>query len=256
MDKVFPRMTDRPEARQIVGGGVYWVFMLIGLPFLVVLMTAALGSTEGTAMGMYIAYCVVNLICTILIFRHYLEESFWNLRLDPKRFFVSVGLGLAVFGVLEVILIIAGMMAQDPLLFVCFPVAEPLMGVSSPYWVLSQPIVLGLAVMILAPITTCCLYYAVGFAVPAQDRPWLGYLIIVLMSVLPAVLLVTSGGREPATGVIYFVSMLPFHLCACWVYQRSDTIWAPIAFQTVINLLTIPVVVILLLVSALAFGTM
>lgn len=255
MRNIFPQMHDRPETGRIVAGGAYWFVFKIILPFLAILGAAGVGGSGESAIGMYIFYSLVNLICTVLIFRPYLQESFWNARLDKELFVISVGLGLAVYAVLEIILVVVGILARDPMMFVCFPVGEPLLGISSTYWAMAHPVILGLVMVLLVPVTHCCLYYGVGFAAPCQERPWLGYLIVILISVVPALLLVTSGGRSVGEGLAYFVGMLPFHVCACWIYQNSDTIWGPIVFQAVVNLVTIPVSMILLFVSALSFGT-
>ena len=246
MKNLFPTMRDCPDGRQIAAGGLYWFVYQIALPFFIVLTVISLAFPDGTSIFAYVAYCVINLICVLLIFRTYLKESFWSVRLYTKRFLISTGLGVAVFSALELLMMLAGTIAGDSLLLTCVPVTEYFLGFGDPEWVMAMPIGLALLLFLIVPISHCCLYYAVGFALPCQKRPWLGYLIVAGLSVIPAVLMVTAVGCTPVDALVHFLSMLPFHMCACWVYQRSDTIWGPIAFYAGVNLLWSPVMKMLL----------
>lgn len=102
------------------------------------------------------------------------------------------------------------------------------------YWVVYQ-IVLPFIMMLI--IAGC----AVGFAAPAQERPWMGYLVVALITAIPMVLVYTSGAGDLADAAVRYFAMLPLHMCACWVYQRSDTIWGPIIFQALANLVSLPI---------------
>lgn len=247
MDKLFPKMRECPEGKHIALGGAYWIVYQIALPFILTMFCGGLGAENGLVIGCVVAHFVINLACTIVIFRSYLVESFWIVRMETKRVLVNVGLGLAALAVLEIPFVISSMFAEDPVLFFALPLADPVLGLFSTGWVMLNPFIFGPCMVFLAPVTMCCLYYAVGFAAPAQERPWLGYLIVALIAAVPAVLLYTSDGYELSKVVSYYFSVLPFHLCACWVYQRSDTIWGPIIFQAIANLVSIPVCIMTML---------
>lgn len=60
-------------------------------------------------------------------------------------------------------------------------------------------------------------------------------LLVYGLTQIPAVLRFMSG-IELAECIIQYLLYLPLHMCACWVYQRTNTIWAPIAFQGIVNL--------------------
>jgi len=92
-----------------------------------------------------------------------------------------------------------------------------------------------LCLITIVPVTMCCLYYGVVFAPICVDRPWLGYLAIVLLSAVPRVVGVGSAGL-PMEQLVLFLIQLPWHLIACWSYQKSDTIWAPIGVYSAVNL--------------------
>lgn len=249
MSKLFPKMRECPETKYVIGGAGYWIVYQIVLPFLVTMGTGSAEITASSVMGAHVAYLLLNLIGTGLIFLPYLKESFWVVRLEPKRFMASVGLGLAALAAVEVILIVLGTLLGEPIRFFGLPALDRPMGVPIFTFLFVVPDFLNLLFIFLTPVTMCCLYYAVGFAVPAQERPWLGYLIVALMAAIPAVLMYTAGYGELPAVAGFYVSMLPIHMCSCWVYQRSDTIWAPILFQVIANMVGVPVSFALMLAS-------
>ena len=245
MDKLFPRMYDCPESKQIAMGGLYWVVYIVFLPFLLLLACAGGAADNAAVYTCILAYFLINGIIVFLIFREYLIDSLWNVRLNKKHCFASVGLGVLVFFSIEAIMIFCGLYNYDMITVLPFPAADSLFGVRGVVLVMGKPILMTLCLITIVPITMCCLYYAVGFASVCQNRMWLGYLVVALISAIPAVLQVTSMDVEIIDALRYYVGMLPFHVCACWVYQRSDTIWGPILFHTVTNLLSVPIAIFL-----------
>lgn len=246
MDKLFPRMYDCPESKQIAQGGLYWFFYIILLPFLFAFVVASGKIGTSLVIGTNTIYFIINGIAVFAIFREYLIDSFLNVSIFPKRFFLSVGSGLLVFYILEFLIvgieaIISGTVNTFP-----FPAVDMLYGNYGFLLLWECPLLMGLCLLTIVPVTMSCLYYAVGFASPCQNRVWLGYLVVALISAIPAVLQVTSIGVAPAEALRYYVEMLPFHMCACWAYQRSDSIWGAIAFQSAANLLSIPSMIILM----------
>lgn len=250
MDKLFPKMRECPETKYIFGGAGYWIVYQLVLPFLVTLGAAGTEVTTSSMVGAHVAYLLLNLVGVGLIFWPYLKESFWMVRLEPNRCLKSAGLGLAVLVVLEAVMIVLGAACGDPTLFFGLPAVDRPMGIPPVVLLFMEFDLMRLLFIFLSPVTMCCLYYAVGFAAPAQERPWLGYLTVALMAVIPAVLVYTSGFGELSYAASFYVSMLPVHMCSCWVYQRSDTIWAPVLFQVFANMAAIPVSFVLLFVSA------
>lgn len=237
-------MYECPEGKHIALGGAYWVVYQIMLPFILQLL---LGLLYGDCMigdppviVCYVAFYVVNLICVTVIFLSYLKDSFWTLRMDLRKVCVSIGMGLAVLAVLEIPLVLLDLIQKKWLVYFSLPIADPVFSLKAAFWFRVQPLVSGFCMTILAPVTMCCLYYGVGYAAPAQDRPWLGYLIVLLIAAVPVTLMYTSGGFELNDALVHYFSRLPFHLCACWVYQRSNTIWGPIIFQVLVNFLSAP----------------
>ena len=246
MSKLFPRMYDCPEGKQIAMGGMYWFVYMVFLPFLLLLACAGGTADNAAVYTCILAYFLINGIAVFLIFREYLIDSFWNVRLNIKRFFASVGLGYLVFFAVETIMTLCGLYDAELITLTPFPAADSLFAIGGVFLLFGRPILISLCLITIVPMTMCCLYYAVGFAAACQNRVWLGYLVVALISAIPAVLLMTSQGVEPIGALRYYVGMLPFHMCACWVYQRSDTIWGPILFHAITNLLSIPIAILLI----------
>lgn len=250
MDELFPRMYDCPEDKQIAQGGLYWFFYIIVLRFLFLLVVDGGEFYPELLIGSHALYFIINAIIVFLIFREYLIDAFLNVRLFPMRFFSSVGSSLLAFLVLEFIIVGLESIISGTVSLCSLPAVDSLVGGYGIALLWESPILMGVCLLTIVPLTMSCLYYAVGFASPCQNRVWLGYLIVALISAVPAVLLVTSTGFEVDQALWYFIELLPYHLCACWAYQRSDTIWGAIAFQSVANLLSIPFVLFMLFLEA------
>lgn len=219
MNKLFPKMRDCPEGKHIALGGGYWVVYQIVLPFLMVFLLAmfwgdSLMGDPPVVWG-YAAFYLINLVFVALIFRSYLKDSFWTFRLYRKKVLVSVAMGMAVLAALEIPPILLDLILKKWLVFFSLPIADPVFYLSPSLWFRTQPLLSCVCLTILAPVAMCCLYYGVGFAAPAQERPWLGYLIVALLAAIPVTLMYTSGSYDLEDAVIHYFSILPFHLCAC-----------------------------------------
>ena len=67
--------------------------------------------------------------------------------------------------------------------------------------------------------------------------PWLGYLAVTILLMLPAAFdILWRGGA--ALVIATYILNLPMHLIACWSYQKADTVWAPLTVLSIFNLIT------------------
>ncbi|MBQ5857960.1 MAG: hypothetical protein IIW51_02995 [Peptococcaceae bacterium] len=239
MDKLFPRMYDCPESKQIAQGILYWFFYIMLLPFLFLFVLASGEISDSLMVGVNAVYFLINGVAVFGIFRQYLMDSFWNVRLYKSRFFQSVGLGLLVFFVVEFLVITIEAVLSGTVNTIPLPAADAIFGGYGFVLLYASPIFMGLCLLTIVPVTMSCLYYAVGFASPCQNKIWLGYLVAALVAAVPVILQITSGMMSIDEALLYYIQMLPLHMCACWVYQRSDTVWGAIAFQSAANLLGI-----------------
>lgn len=102
---------------------------------------------------------------------------------------------------------------------------------------LKHPVIGMLCMVLLTPLTVSCLFYATVFAPVCANRPRLAYLAMALALMIPRIFNIWwlgNAGFEICT----YLLQLPVHLLACWAYQKTDTIWAPIAAHALTNLLS------------------
>lgn len=247
--RFFPAMTECPEPRQAVSGWLYWAFHILFLPGIAVVI-----SPEGSLLRAAFWFWAIDLIAVVLIFRRFLGDSMGNFRIYRSECFTALWQGLLVFAVLclPVYLIdgLDGMLgcitggpfgSQDLTGWtghVYFdPVSENLMRLASTSMICTE-VLTGPVLVLASPVIVGCLYFALGFAPRADRQPWRGYAAVAAMAAGTTLLLHLSGGEELTACVIRYLCQLPFWMCGCWVYQRSNTVWGPILFTAAVNLLS------------------
>ena len=90
--------------------------------------------------------------------------------------------------------------------------------------------------MVFSPVAVSCLFYATAFAPVGCRRPWLAYPVVALLIAFPRI---CNGMTcwNPTEELVLYLAQLPMHLLACWSYQKTDTVWAPIAVHAAANLI-------------------
>ena len=239
MQRLFPPMYDRPDGKPAVLGGLYWFVFLILLPTAFQFAVATSSNVDAAiGWGSFILYAI-SFGTVILIFREYLVDSFLNVQIDKKRFAAVVAVAscalLVALGALECLAVLLGSDLLTEGLCYVLPFAELPMWIPG-FWQLEQiPLWGTLCLVILVPVSLCCLYYAVFFSPFAVNRPWLGYLAVMLFALVPRIVGLGSAGL-PMEQLVYYLVQMPWHLVACWAYQKADTIWAPISVYAIVNL--------------------
>ena len=241
MQKYFPTMLDRPETSQIVASIFYSVIAFFSLPFILLLFMQGSFDNPTTLSIIEIIYHVINFIVMISIFWRYLADSFINVQADSKTFKSTLEISVALMFVLSVVIgvvfatkepSIGNLVAGGTL-----PLAEMELFTLSGNLVVMNPIFGTICLVVLVPFTTSCVYYAATFAPICNNKPWLAYLVVTLYLAFPRLCNgLTYWPLEEE--LVLYLTQLPFHLIACWAYQKTDTIWAPIATHAIVNLLT------------------
>lgn len=234
MYELFPPMMDRPESKQVAIGILYWFFFSFFLPplFLIVLQDF-LSSMEGMSL-FTILYCLINFIVVGLLFRPYLVDSFFQVRLHTKKFVGTVAIA-SIFA-LFIDFILTVLIPEFGLISNLLPINELPYTIPIECVIFESPIWAFLCLVVMIPVTVSCLYYGVVFAPICVDRPVFAYLAVVLLSVVPRIAgYLAVGGIDEQISL--FFAQLPWHLIACWSYQKTDTIWAPICVYAGTNLL-------------------
>lgn len=239
MTKLFPHMYDSPEKSQSVAGLSCGVVSFLLLPFTFTLFFYDRNPPQVYMILEYL-YQSVNFLMMIFVFRSYLRDSWLNVTIAPGRVLgVSLGAAATIVG-LYVFFLAAGFLGLFPQANVIFLGALPMTGVE--LMMLPGDLVLfgGIPAMVfltvLGPVITACMFYATVFApVCGSGRRFGAYAALAVMLAVPRVITYFTawGGWKELP---LYLAQLPIHFIACWTYQKTDTIWAPILTLTISNL--------------------
>lgn len=235
---MFPMMLDQPEDRCIAAGIPYWIFAFFFFPALISLST--LGSRgQSYEAWIEIAYHLINFLCVLFFFLPYLKESFLTARDTAKNVLVTAVDCASAIVVLKyttfIVCSLSGNLVFEEAAFGSLLTTEADLLYYSTGLISEQPLWGTLCLTIPVPIVISCLYYACVFAPVCVKRPWLAYLLIAVLPLLPRLSLVFCLWPLETEMAVYLLQ-LPVHLIACWSYQKTDTVWTPIAVHIISNL--------------------
>lgn len=238
MEKLFPSTTSKPENYKIIilFFSWFWVFILLPMymPFL------GLGLWEQVEMSVWleIGYHVTNGLLMLWIMFSYLKEE-WFMVTTAFRFYVrhalvTVGLAvaaeLALLGVLKVFGFDITEMLES------LPVVEMAVNQTPRLLISVKPILGAIVLSVFSPISICALYYCFAFAPVCYKKPWLAYLCIAVVTLIPPVIDILWRGEANRVLSSYLVQ-LPVHLLMCWSYQKTDNVWTPLISLAAVNLI-------------------
>ena len=236
MNKWFPEMYDRPENGPAIASVVYWGICYFMIPFVTLFLAWAFSSDLSTVIGVDIATYIVNFLCMISLFGSYLSDSFLEVQLGMSRFIKTVLIAAVLILVVEVCLLLWGYRWDLMGVFWAYPISETSVVSSTAVVVLTNPLLGSLCMTVLTPVTVSCMFYATVFAPFAVKNPKTAYILTSVLLVLPRLLSSWWLGNGIYDLSIYLLQ-LPVHLIACWSYQKSNTVWAPIVSLGITNLL-------------------
>lgn len=231
LKRIFPKMEDRPEKGMFMAVILYGVVAFILLPVVVSLFSSDVWANTKMTAWPEIVYHLCNGVIVGAMFKSYMGESFFNVQLYTKKFIKTVALATLMMLTLALEF---GMGLGLPILD-AYPINELSITVTSGVVISEQPIWGILCHVLISPFAVAGLFYATGFAPFCCKKPWLGYLIVPIVLIIPCQLDINwRGGGELVWGM--YLLRLPIHLIACWSYQKADTIWAPITCLAIFNL--------------------
>jgi hypothetical protein len=181
---------------------------------------------------------IQNGIILLVLISGYLKDEWFMVSADVRYYLKHVALtvGLTVGTVLlwTGILFLCGFSFEY--ICECLPIVE--MSVShTPLFLLQlQPILGAVVLSVFPPVSICALFYCFGFAPVCYRKPWLAYLCVAVMPLIPAIVDILWRGDAPFVLTGYLVH-LPIHLLACWSYQKTDNVWTPLISLAAVNLL-------------------
>ena len=231
-------MTSKPEKIQIFALIPCWIFVFVLLPMYMPFLGFGLWEQWELSVWLEIGYHVANGIVMLVLMFSYLKEEWFMVTTDVghylKHVMLTVGLIVGVELIWLFVLSLFGFNIDNML--ECLPVVE--MSVShTPLFVIDlEPIFGTVALSIFAPISICALYYCFAFAPICYHKPWLAYLCVAVVTLIPPIVDILWRGEAAFVLSGYLVG-LPIHLLACWSYQKTDNVWTPILSLVITNLL-------------------
>lgn len=234
MKKWFPDMMDRPKPGVVFCIFVYWVFAFVVFPFLVPVIGHGLWYNTSVTAWLDLIYYVVNAVCLTLMCKEYLADSFFNVQTDTRNFLKTAAIALLLM-LLVTPWNAVKFYTYGPQTTDYFPLSEMAIALLPGYFAYNLPVWGTLVLTFLTPFSISLLFYASTFAPAAETRPWLGYLLVCVVTALPN-LFDIFWREDIAYNLTRYLLQLPIHLIACWSYQKTDTVWTPILALAGFNL--------------------
>ncbi|MBQ8260345.1 MAG: hypothetical protein IJY97_12375 [Clostridia bacterium] len=238
MNKLFPSMTSKPETIQIFAIIPCWLWVFVLLPMFMPFLGLGLWEQWELSVWLEIGYHVANGILMLVIIFSYLKEEWFMVTTDVSHYLKHVMLTVGLIAGAELLLLgtlfICGVNIDDML--ECLPIVEMSVSHTPLFTVELQPIYGTIALSVFAPISICALFYCLGFAPICYHKPWLAYLCVAAITLIPPVIDILWRG-DAAFVLGGYLVQLPVHLLACWSYQKTDNVWTPLLSLVITNLL-------------------
>lgn len=232
MKQLFPPMYDRPENFMPFAAFGYWIFAFVLIPLFMPLIGDGFWGNLKFASWLDFAYHTLNALVIAGMFRTYFGDSFLNVQLDRSKFLKTVAIALMLMLILVFLVYFFNPAAVD-----AYPINELGVAISSGLMVETLPLFGTLCHTLITPVAVVGLFYTVGFAPMCCRKPWLGYLMVTVLLLLPPAFDILWRGNGEYV-ITVFLLQLPMHLIACWAYQMADSVWAPLVTLASFNLIT------------------
>lgn len=218
-------LTVQMTKREQLWGAIYLLLTLGFLPFLfpfcLNLLFPALNSVAQNFL-----YFLCNFLCVALILRKFLWASLDQLGAHPIRLLLTVFFGLVIYFFLNYQITM--------LLILLAPEFSNVNDNSIAALATENFTLLAAGTVLLVPMAEECLYRGVVFGSLLKKHTVLAYAVSILL--FSFVHLVPYIGTYDAVVLLLCaIQYLPAGFCLAWVYQKSDSIFAPILMHTVVN---------------------
>ena len=230
---------DAPPFSHVLCSAICSILCFFTLPFILWRISDGFYDTPAVLSWFEIGFHLLIFLLVFFLFREYLSDSLLNMQLNRSEFAKTVAYSAA--GMMIIALgwyLLYRYTGIDQLYLAAFgtaPLTELDVLLLSGDAVVANPIFSTACVVLITPVITSGLYYGAGFSYFYNIRPWLGYLTVCLAVAFPR-FCCGSTWWVPEQQVMLYIAQLPMHLICCQAYQKTDTIWAPIAAQMALNL--------------------
>ena len=248
MRKLFPSMNSKPEFIRIflLWGGYVWVFVLV--PLFMPFMGAGLWEDPQAIVWVEIGYHVLNGVVMLVLIASYLKDEWFMVSTDLRYYLKHIGLTVGL--ILGTLVLWVGTLFLSGfdfyLLLESLPVGEMIVSHTPGAMIYYKPLFGTIALSLFSPFCICALFYCSVFAPVCYKKPWLAYVCVALVTMIPPVVDILWRG-DALFNLCSYLVRLPVHLLACWSYQKTDNVWTPIGALMGTNLVLSAVVMVMTL---------
>ena len=238
MKKLFPPMTSKPEIIQIFAIIPCWLWVFVLFPMFLPFVGEGIWEQHEISVWLEIVYHVANGILLLLVISGYLKEDWFMVSTDVRYYLKHVALTAGLILGAELLLLGTLFLCGFNITYMLesLPMAEMSVSHTPLFLIDLQPIFGTIALSVFAPISICALFYCLGFAPICYKKPWLAYLCVAVITLIPSIIDILWRG-EAAFVLSGYLVQLPIHLLACWSYQKTDNVWTPMISLVITNLL-------------------
>lgn len=244
MNDWFPEMMDKPDGQMAGAGLAYILAMFLILPFFLLVFVMDVFQSEAAQLWLEIAFHGLSFGVSILVFRFHFTDSLRHAKQNLKRFLTVTGVCLWLSVGLIIGYYYLFLSIHPPTDFISYgfyytvPLTEKNFVTYPLNMLLESPIPSLLCMAVLTPVSISCLYYGSCFAQVCYRNPFLAYPATALLIAIPRIVNCFTFRWISEMEMAVYLTQLPLHLIACYAYQKTESIWAPIAIHSVVNLLS------------------
>lgn len=238
-NKIFPQMFSMPNKIKIFALIPCWLWTFVLFPMFMPFVGLGLWEEVESSAWLDIFYHISNGILVLFIIGDYLKDDWFMVTTDVRHYLKHVALTVGIILVVDFALLICIHTFGFDIAYMLesLPITEMSLSQTSLLLVSTKPIFGTIALSLFSPITICGLFYCLGFAPICNKKPWLAYLCIVVITIIPPAIDILWRG-DIALSLCGYIICLPIHLMACWSYQKTDNVWTPLISLVITNLLT------------------
>lgn len=238
MNKIFPSMNSKPERVRVFSLIICYLWVFVLVPMFMPFLGAGLWEDRESIAWLEIAYHVANGLFMLILIGSYLKDEWFMVTTDVRFYLKHIALTVGLIVVTEAELISALTLCGLDMdaLREGLPVVEMMISHTPPALLQDKPVLGTLALSVFSPISICTMFYCFVFAQVCYRKPWLAYVCIAVVALVPPVADILWRGNARFMLGTYIVQ-LPIHLLACWSYQKTDNVWTPLISLAITNLL-------------------
>ena len=215
-----------------------WVVYLVGMSALALWLLPLLGVDLRSEKGWSLAQvCILtaDFVVVAAVFCRFLWRSFAPLKGNLKRLLTTVLYGFAAYWVM--MCLVSAVVTSVSLGLDVAPDDSNNTAIRTA--LANYRVPMTICTVLLAPVTEECLVRGVIFAPLCRRKPWLAYVVTTVLFSLLHIVQHFEAGQPLLPYFLTFLEYLPAGLVLGWAYQRTRSVWGPIALHSVINLLAV-----------------